>query len=374
MKNKYLPRIALDVSQMVYGGHGVGRYTEELARALLSCSDFKFTFYAGVLRQLPFFLLRRRIKPWSRANWRLLPLPPRVAELVWNHTPLPFEFVSGSQDLIHTSDWTAPLTRCPSVTTIHDLVFHHYPQTVHPNIRRVQTTRLSRAIRAGTHFIADSKNTKTDLMKIYSLPSSRITVIYPGISSQFTQVTKNQITQVKNIYKLPDRYLLTLATREPRKNLSRLIQAWSTLKSTFPTIPPLVIAGRYGWGQETPPPTGVLVTGYINDSDLPALYSGAKLLVYPSLYEGFGFPVLEAMACGTPVVTSNTSSLPEVAGDAAILINPQDPIAIAAGIKQALAHTQTLREKGLRQAKRFSWDRTARATLAVYQKILTART
>lgn len=369
MKNS--PRIALDVSQMVYSGHGVGRYTKELARALLTLkTDIHFTYYAGALRLLGSFRLCRTKTPWSKAGWKIVTLPPRLASLIWNYLPLPLEYMVGKQDLIHLSDWTHPRTLAPAVTTVHDLAFIHYPETVHPRVLRVQRRRLNRAIKLGAYFIADSESTKNDLVETYHLKSARIRVVYPGVGSEFVPATSNRIKQVKTKYHLPAHYLLTLGTREPRKNLPRLIAAHQLLRRRDPSLPPLLIAGRYGWGHEEQPVEGVIVSGFIPDSDLPALYSGASAFVYPSLYEGFGFPVLEAMACGTPVVTSNISSLPEVAGSAGVLVDPTSSQDIASGITRALKDAKAFRAKGLKQAAKFTWANTAQQTLAVYHQII----
>lgn len=371
-KNKASFHIALDVSQMVYSGHGVGRYSEELARALLlhAPANYSFTYFAGALRQAAKLRLRRKQHPWSRASWKTLPLPPRLAPLFWHTTNLSLNTFLGRSDLIHLSDWTTPRANSPLVTTVHDLVFKLYPETVHPLVLKTQKKRLERAIKYNAHFIADSKNTKNDLMKIFKLDSSRITVVYPGISARFEPRKKIKVDQMKERYGLPDQYLLTLATREPRKNLPRLIKAYQSLKKTDPSLPPLVIAGRYGWGKDEKPSADVIITGYIKEFDLPALYSGASVFVYPSLYEGFGFPVLEAMACGVSVVTSNTSSLPEVAGKAAVLVDPKSVKDLATGIARALKERKSLSKKSLTQAKKFSWEKTAQETLAVYTAIL----
>lgn len=363
-------KIALDVSQMVYSGHGVARYTEELARALLSIdSSFKFTLYAGALRNRGFYHIRKRQKPWSLANWKISLLSPRLSSLVWNHISLPFELVTGSQDLIHLSDWTHPNTRAPALTTVHDLAFHHYPETVHKTVLKTQIKRLARAVKQKSHFIADSESTKNDLMKIYHLNPKRIDVVYPGVGSHFVPTKSNEIKQVKSKYNLPSSYILTLATREPRKNLTRLIKAWQQLRKDDSSTPELVIVGRYGWGQDQQEVEGVVITGFVKDSDLPALYSGAEVFVYPSLYEGFGFPVLEAMACGTPIVTSKVSSLPEVAGSAGVLVNPLSTTSISSGIRSALNNKGKLSKASLKQAGKFSWEKTAKGVLAVYRKL-----
>lgn len=370
MPNK--PTIALDVSQMVYKGHGVGRYTEELARALLTheSSRFNFVFYAGVLRQRGLLNLRKKQKPWSLARWRLLPLPPKLAGSFWSLTNLPLDLFLPRADLVHLSDWTTPRTRVPSLTTVHDLVFLKYPQTLPPGIVRRQHKRLGRAVSHCAHFLADSENTKYDLMKEYPLNSEQITVVYPGVSDEFSRAKDTKIKQVKNKYHLPDYYLLTLGTREPRKNLPRLFAAHQLLKQQDPSTPDLVVAGRPGWGDQQSDSPHVHYTGFVPQDDLPALLSGASVFVYPSLYEGFGFPVLEAMACATPVVTSKTSSLPEVAGKASVLIDPLSRQAIANGISQALSRQGNLASLGLKRVKQFTWQRAARQTAALYQRVL----
>ena len=364
-------KVALDVSQMVYSGHGVARYTEELARALLTLdSPFHFTYYAGALRNRGFFRIRSRQKPWSRATWKLSPFSPRISSLIWHYTPLSLNNLVGKQDLIHASDWTHPRSSSQIVTTVHDLAFHHYPETIKPMVMRAQTKRLARAVKQGAHFIADSESTKNDLVDLYHLKSAQVDVVYPGVGSGFTPQKNNKIKQVKNKYSLPEAYILTLATREPRKNLERLIKAYQLLKAKDSTTPQLVIAGRYGWGEDQSQVDGVIVTGYVSDTDLPALYSGASVFAYPSLYEGFGFPVLEAMACGTPVVTSNISSLPEVVGSAGVLVDPLSVKSIAKGITKALKSSSTLAESGLKQAKNFTWKSTAENTIKVYKKLI----
>jgi glycosyltransferase involved in cell wall biosynthesis len=228
---------------------------------------------------------------------------------------------------------------------------------VDPLIRTTQARRLKRLANSKTHVIADSKSTKNDLMKIYNLSESRITVIYPGISDLYKVQSKKEIDRVKKKYNLPDKYLLSLGTQEPRKNIQRLVEAAEG------TDLPLIIVGKHGWGQKTSS------LGYVPESDLPGLYAGASVFVYPSLYEGFGFPVLEAMACGTPVVTSNVSSLPEVGGTAAVLVDPENIHSIRVGIKQALSEEKSRSQAGLRQAKKFNWSQAAQQVLEVYEKI-----
>lgn len=352
-------KIAIDVSQMCYEGTGVARYVSGLSHSLLEAgSKHKFLFYAGVFRRRTFFKKLQLTRPWDQASWRLLPLPPKLAGLTLNLFPIRVEWLIGQVDLIHTSDWTEPSTKLPSITTIHDLVFKKYPETVDPLILKTQTRRLLKIVKNNTQIIVDSLSTKNDLMEIYGIKSERIEVVYPGLNIIYKPQSKKEIERVKKKYNLPDQYIFSLGTQEPRKNLARLVEATATL-----TIP-LVIAGRHGWGGKTH------TLGFVPEVDLPALYSGASVFAFPSLYEGFGFPVLEAMACGTPVVTSNISSLPEVAGKAGILVDPLNVDSIRSGIKQALAAREKLIPLGLRQSQQFTWGKTAKQVLDVYEKII----
>ncbi|MFH1244045.1 MAG: glycosyltransferase family 1 protein [bacterium] len=351
--------IAIDVSQMAYSGTGVARYVSGLTKALLlSGSSHQFIFYAGALRQRSFFSKLSLTSPWNRAAWRILPLPPKIASSVLGSLPIPFEWLTGSADLLHSSDWVEPSSRLPMCTTIHDLVFHQYPSTVDPLIRRAQEGRLVRLTHNHTQIIADSESTKNDLMEIYNFAPSRLNVIYPGVESQYAPQSKKEIDRVKRKYNLPDQYILSLGTQEPRKNITRLIEAIEGLNF------PLIIVGKYGWGEQTQS------LGFVPEVDLPGLYSGATVFAYPSLYEGFGFPVIEAMACGAPVVTSNVSSLPEIAGDAAVLVDPEDISSIRAGIEEAISTRSKLIGLGLIQAQKFTWKHCAQQVLEVYDKII----
>ncbi len=363
-------KIAIDVSQMCYEGTGVARYVKGLTEALLnSNSPHEFVLYAGTLRQRAFFTRLSQTSPWDKATWKIFPLPPKLAGYALNDTSIPFELLTGAVDLVHASDWSQPSAKAKIVTTVHDLVFVKYPETVDSLILGTQTRRLKKIVSSDTHIIADSMSTKNDLVEIYNLSPLRIDVVYPGVSPQYLSQSKEEIDRVKTKYKLPEKYILSLGTQEPRKNIDRLAEAAKGQEL------PLVIVGKHGWGVPDTPGVkgshtpGVIALGFVPESDLPGLYSGASVFAFPSLYEGFGFPVLEAMACGTPVVTSSLSSLPEIAGEAAILVNPLDIDSIRLGITTALASHATLKVRGLKQASQFTWESTAKNILEVYEKI-----
>jgi glycosyltransferase involved in cell wall biosynthesis len=363
-------KIAIDVSQMCYEGTGVARYVYGLTQALLKLdTDHKFLLFAGTLRQRSYFTGLMTESPWNKATWKILPLPPKLAGLVLNSFSVPIESLVGNVDILHSSDWAQPSSRCPRVTTVHDLVFKKYPGTVDKLILSTQTRRMSKVIREKTHIIADSMSTKVDLMEIYGLPDSQIDVVYPGVNPIYAPQTDTEIERVKIKYNLPPRFILSVGTQEPRKNLPRLIDACKTLDT------PLVLTGKYGWGDPITPGVkgahtpGVLALGYVDDADLPGLYSGAHVFAYPSLYEGFGFPVIEAMACSTPVVTSNISSLPEIVGEAGVLVDPMSVLSIKLGIMKADENRDKFIKLGIAQASKFTWDSTARGVLKVYEKI-----
>ncbi len=351
-------KIAIDVSQMCYSGTGVARYVTELTRALLQLnSPHQFILYAGTLRQRSFFTKLKTESPWNKAIWKIFPLPPTLAGRAFTDTSIPFELLVGSVDVIHASDWTQPSSRAPMVSTVHDLVFRRYPETVDPIILSAQTKRFTKLASSKTYILADSVSTQQDLLQYYPVNQARIKVIYPGIEERFTPQKKSEIDRVKKKYNLPTQFILSVGTQEPRKNLARLAKAAENLQL------PLILVGRHGWGDQTQ------TLGFVPDSDLVALYSSATVFAYPSLYEGFGFPVLEAMAAGAPVVTSNISSLPELAGSAAVLVDPLDTKSIQNGILSAVKNSEKLIKAGIIQAKKFTWEATARQTLEVYEKI-----
>lgn len=297
------------------------------------------------------------------------------APRLWTHLGLSCELARAPRpDALFIPAHVLPLYHpLPSVVTIHDLGYLHFPDA-HPLGQRLYldlSTRFS--ARFATHLIADSRATKNDLTRHYHTPPDKITVIYPGFDSTLHRVDP---ALVRAKYNLPDNYLLHVGTLQPRKNLLRLIESISNLQSPF-TNYPLLLAGNPGWlsapilaaARQHP---NLRLLGYVPDEDLAGLYSGATAFVFPSLYEGFGFPVLEAMACGLPVICSSTSSLPEVAGAAALLVDPLDTVALTAAMTRVLndpALRAELTTKGDEQIKKFSWARAARETLDVLENV-----
>ena len=308
---------------------------------------------------------------------RIMPFP-----RLWTHLRLSWEMALRPPDLLFVPAHVLPIVHPRrSVVTIHDLGYLYYPQA-HRLLDRVYLDLSTRYnARAATHLIADSAATRCDLIERYGIEPDKITVVYPGYDETTFQPVRDEeaIEAVKARYDIAGDYILFVGTLQPRKNLIRLIKAFSLLQYPMSNIQ-LLISGKKGWlyedifqrVKELGLEEKVVFTGYIPEGDLPALLSGARLFVFPSLYEGFGLPVLEALACGAPVVCSNVSSLPEVAGDAALLVDPLDVEELVAALERVLDDEELraeLIERGFEQVRRFSWERCARETLDVLESV-----
>jgi len=269
----------------------------------------------------------------------------------------------------------------PVIASIHDAIPYVQPQTSTALDWLVQRVWLPLAGRRARHILTLSRQSSADLQRCLAIPARKITVIPLAAETHFRPIPLAQRHPILERHGLEPPYILYVGSVEPRKNLLRLLQAYQRLRQ-WSTRWRLVIVGARNYWKSSPIARAVQdsglqgcvhFTGYIPDEDLPALYSAADLFAFPSLYEGFGLPVLEAMACGTPVVTSNSSSLPEVVGDAALLVDPYDVEALAEAMRQILADPQLaedLRQRGLQRASEFSWERTAQSTVAVYRQAL----
>jgi glycosyltransferase involved in cell wall biosynthesis len=281
--------------------------------------------------------------------------------LLWNDLRiLPVDTLISRLDWFVTSDWTEPPARCRKATIVHDLAFRRFPETIDPKIMSVFTRKLGLVQRESRLVFADSISTGEDLEEFYGIPSERIRVVYPGVDIRRPE--SKQIEAAKHRYGLTRPYFLSVGKIEPRKNLKRLIEAYAMLGDIGYD---LAIAGPAGWDTVTPV-SGVSLLGFVPDADLYALYAGATALVYPSLWEGFGYPAVEAMAIGTPVALSNRSSLGEIGADAALLFDPEDPSAIMNAMKD-MATNAPLRTqlslKGIARAATYSWKSYAKSFL-----------
>ena len=376
-----MPPIGIDYTAAYEQGAGIGRYVRELIRALAAedpATPYRL-FVAGASSGA------LAPSPGPNFTWRPTRISPLWFARLWHRLrlPIPVQLFTGRGRLFHATDFTLPptLPGTPTLLTVHDLSFVRARETTTPVLKAYLDRVVPRSVRRATHVLADSQATKDDLIALYGTPADKITVLLSGVSARFRPVedpTLRRSTREK--YGIPpDPYILSVGTVQPRKNYARLMEALAALGPDAAQVH-LVIAGGRGWLDS--PIYGAVkslglegrvhFTGFVADADLPALYSDALCLAYPSLYEGFGFPVLEAFACKTPVITSKLSSMPEVAGDAALLVDPYDVAALSAALKRVLSEPALRTElvaRGVRQAAHFTWERTARHLLAVYREL-----
>ena len=362
-------KVAIDISQSIYGT-GVSVYTINLVSSLISqFPNDEFILFGGSLRRKKEL---EKIARKLKAKSYIYPFPPRLMDFVWNSLHVyPVEKIVGNVDLIHTADWTEPPSSIPKVTTVHDLIPFKFPQTSHQMVRNAHKKRLSWVKKESKAIIAVSQSTKKDLIDILKVPEEKITVIPEAAGRRYHPQPPTIVSAIKRRYKISSDYIFSLSTLEPRKNQAGLIKAFMLVKKTHPDLK-LIIGGRSGWGEGLPKEGGVIFPGFIPDADLPALYSGSLVYALPSFYEGFSLSQLQAMACGTPVVTSNVSSMPEVVGKAGILVDPKSVESIAAGIIKAIKMRPELIGKGLTRSQDFSWEKAAKETHELYEKVLSS--
>ncbi len=375
--------IGIDVSSVSYQT-GVSNYTLNLVRNLIKLdktNQYKL-FYSSLRLPLP-----KEIQDLSKhANVSIYQFrfPPTLLQILWNQLRLiPIEFLIGKCDIFHTSDWTQPPTiSAKTITTIHDLTPFLHPEWHHPKVINAHRRKMYWAVKKCIHFICVSQNTQTDLLKLFpQINKQKTSVIYESAESKYGQFLKlsEKIQQqkkdvIKKQYGL-ENFILAQGTREPRKNLNRLINAFLIFKKKYPkTKIELAITGKYGWGNDisTKDPS-IKILGFIPEKDMVALHASAICLAYPSLYEGFGLPIIKSLKVGTPVITSNNSSLKEIASECAILVDPMSENDIAKAIEkitQSQKLRQQLSQKGLEVAKQFSWTKTAQQTLQLYNFLL----
>ncbi|MFN3650200.1 MAG: glycosyltransferase family 4 protein [Armatimonadota bacterium] len=315
----------------------------------------------------------------EQPNFRPVVLP-AVPRWTWTPFVFPRDLWRRRVSLAHVQYLVPPVTHCPVVTTIHDIAFRRFPELFPLKHRLLLNALIPRSARHAAAVITGSEATRRDLLELYDLPPEQVFVTPYGVDPVYSPGDREAArAAVRRRLRIPVPYILAVGVLQPRKNLPRLVRAYNRIARHIPHR--LVLAGKEGWApdelreavDEAPPGKDPIFAGYVADADLPDLYRGADLFAYPSLYEGFGLPPLEAMACGTPVLTSNTSSLPEVVGEAAITVDPRDTNAIADGMRRLLEQ-EPLRARlsaaGLRRAGEFDWRRTARETVRVYEEVL----
>lgn len=373
-------RVAVDALPLLAPSTGLGQYTRELMRRIgrIPGVDLSFCYglyWADELREgpLPYFDgLRRSVRstlPGARVFYGL------VRQAV---------FSAGVRrrgiDLHHAPNFLPSRFSGPIVITVHDLSYLKYPQT-HPADRVRHLNRfLPSAIERASFVLVDSEFVRQELLSHFGVSEEKVVTTYLGVSEDFCVMPPERTAAVLNKHGLaPGRYVLSVGTLEPRKNLRRTLEAYGNLPQATRNAFPLVLAGTVGWGMEGVQQRlealvrsgDVRQLGYVAPDELPLLYAGAAALVYPSLYEGFGLPVLEALASGVPAVTSNRGSLLEIAGDAAITVEPEDSLAIQRGLEAALqifVERDARIERGIAWARTFTWERCAEQTVDVYRR------
>lgn len=335
-------RVGFDISQIAHRG-GVATYTQNLADHLQNLKDLEMVYFYSSFRK-PYRGGLKNVKKYC--------LPPTLFEMLFNRwRNVGIERFLGPVDVFHSSDWTQPPSKAKKVTTYHDVVPLKYPEWSHPKIVAVHKRRLWLVEKEIDMVIAVSESTKRDLLEVSNIPESKITVIYEAAGENFKLKPKEEVEQLRKKYKLPKEFVLAIGGIGERRNLKRVKEASKGYH--------LIVAG--------------VDIPWLSSGELPLLYNCARVLLYPSLYEGFGLPILEAMSCGTPVVTSNISSMPEAGGNGALYVDPLDTEDIKKKLKEVFENDDLRKElitKGFEQVKKFSWEKCAKETAEIYRRLV----
>lgn len=376
-------RIGVDIRVLAAGKRtGIEEYTIGLLDALLPVAgqhEWVLFYNAWRKEELDFSWAEL---PWVRVVERSLPNRPLMLASAYLSMPKLNRFIGGC-DLFFSPHFypAAVLDGAPLVTVFHDLGFVHHPEF--SSAKKYwwhRLTRPQRQARRSRRIITVSESSKGDLVSLYGVPSEKVSVVYSGISPAFRVLPGEEQKAVQEKYRLPERFILYLGTVEPRKNIVGILKAFEQLLGQG-YGGNLVIAGMFGWSyrpiveawQNSPAQGRISFLGFVEPGDKPMLYNSAECFVYPSFFEGFGFPPLEAMACGVPVITARGSSLPEVAGNAAVLVDPTNTAELVWALTTVLgdaALRQHLREEGFKRVRQFSWERAALATLRVFESVV----
>ena len=366
-------RIGIDARLVYYSQAGIGQYILNLAKWLAQIDGANEYVLLqsrkdsrNIIEQDNF----RRVSLWTPSHHR------------FEQQALPAEIARLGLDLLHSPDFIPPFyANCRTVITVHDLAFLLYPQFLTQESARYYS-QIDEAVRRTDHIIADSESTRRDVLRLLGARPDKVSVVYLAANPIYRPISLAQARQwVGKKFGFTGDFILSVGTIEPRKNLSTLLRAYRQLLDAYKLDVELALVGGKGWlYDEIPSLVETLrltdrarFLGRVSDQDLLHLYNAAGVLAHPALYEGFGLPPLEAMSCGTPVVVSNTSSLPEVVGDAGLLVDPEDVDAWAAALWRVCTDDDLrdeLSQKALARSRRFSWERTARHTLRIYEQVL----
>lgn len=356
---------------------GIGRYTETLYRYLTKELGVDVTLSFNRIFKNP-NVDRGQYPRWMNHRYPYKVIRRLMAPNLLYSWPAD-AFTRDPFDIYHGTNFThLPLKNGKSVVTIHDLSFLHYPEYTSSVIYKHHSRWVPYSAAKSDHIIADSEYTKNDIIRLLNIPDNKISVVHLSADTQFRPMTYDEYRPVLDKYHLPSKYILFVGTVEPRKNLMQLIRSYHVIQRLIQEK--IVIVGAKGWKYspifrlvEDLHLTGTTIfTGYIDDSDLPAVYNGASVLVMPSFYEGYGLPLIEAMKCGVPVIGSNVSSIPEIIGEAGLLVDPNSTAELSNALLRILdSSTEHDRYSrlALERAKHFSWRKTAQQTLEVYKKV-----
>jgi len=355
-----------------YRRAGIHQYIYQVLRHLPDRDEWAYTVYT---RHPGDWNSGARLRPVTTR----LPTERPLARIVWEQAIWPWRTRRDDLALLHSMGFAMPrLAPCPAVVTIYDLSFIHYPASFPALQRRYLTAVTADSCRRARRIITISASGREDVQRIYGVAPERIDVVAPGVGAAFRPLPASQVAAFRRRRELPPRFLLHVGTLQPRKNIPLLLEALAQLGRD---APPLLLVGGKGWLYEDIFDRVLTLglrdlvhfAGYVDDDELPLWYNAAAALVFPSLYEGFGLPIVEALACGTPVVAADTSSLPEAGGEAARYFDPADPADLAARLAETLNDDglrDRLRAAGPAQAARFSWTRAGQETAAVYSRAL----
>lgn len=379
-------KISLELQPCLKNRSGIGIYTYEISKKLQKFNDI------NLCGDIFNFINRNNIDKdiegldFNKKVFNLFPYG--VYRRIWHYIPIKYNWLfNDKSDIYHFFNFIVPpRIKGKVITTIHDMTYELYPETMHKNnLKRIKDD-IEYSVNRADKIITVSESSKKDIMKFLNVDESKIEVVYNGVEyDRFNKsYSEEEKSKVREKYDLPENYILYMGTLEPRKNIESIIEAFALFKEENSFINEnikLVIAGKKGWLFESifnlvdklNLKDEVIFTDYVDEADKPLIYNMAGLFLFPSLYEGFGIPVLEAMASSVPVITSNVSSLPEVAGDAAILAAPKDIEAIAKYMNEILRNKELkndLVKKGHAQAKKFTWEASAEKTYNIYKELM----
>ena len=379
--------IGIDYTSAAHQRAGIGRYTRGIVGALAALrTTHAFTLVVAGSEKEAEGSDGSQAGPEQARNFRIrsLPLSHRFWTVIWHRLrlPLPVNLITGPLDVFHSPDYVLPpVSQAKKVVTVHDLSFLRFPEGAEPRLRRYLSAAVPRSVKEADLVLGDSQSTRQDIVELLGVNPDKVEVIYPGVDRAFRPIEDPQaLAAARELYHLDFPFILSVGTLEPRKNLITLLDAYAALRSGGAVDHKLVVAGGKGWlydgifsrAAELSIQGDVAFLGYVAEEHLPALYCLSDVMVFPSLYEGFGLPPLEAMACGTPVITSDSSALPEVVGKAALMVPAGDGEALAAAINTLLADSDLRKDlvrKGLLRAAEFSWRASAEKLLTVYERL-----